>query len=567
MRANRLLLLSVLAGFQFTANAQHFEWGSSMTGDSVTQIYPTVTSVGPSGVVFSSGFIIGTCNFDPGASNFTISESNVSPFITKRAANGQFLWARTFSSNWETHYGNISIDADGNSYIFGLFIGGLDCDPGAGVHLLTSTGTARNYFLVKLDADGNFVWAQQFGELETYTAGGQIFVKDNMLFCAGVYTGTSDFDNGPAVHELTASDIGNIFVMKLTTDGDFQWAVSVGAADNTIQAMEGPGDITANAAGEVIVTGHFSRPGDFDPGAGVTTLTPQGDGDAFLLKLDTNGDFQWAIRSGGADNEFGLNVAIGPDGSIYQCGNSVGDQPASPNEDLFVAHYSVTGTALWSHQIGGPYMEQAIGLAVDESGAVYVGGDHSSPSVDFDPGAGQHLLTAITSQSYILKLTASGEFVWATSLSTTVPDVIHPSAVRGLEYADGMVYASGYFFKELDLDPGTTEYIVSNNNDYANGFMLKLDTAAIIDVTGINELTEVPFQLYPNPTNGTVTLKTDLVTAESAIIVYNLPGEILLQQQLTALEQEFDLAALPAGTYLVEVRQNGKKSIRPLVKH
>ena len=553
-------MLSALAGFQFTANAQQLEWGHAMLGDSPAQIYATSIAVGPAGTVYSSGFITGLCNFDPGATDYSITENAPSPFVVKRDANGEFLWARTFSSGLETHFGNTVVDAAGNSYAFGLFWGTLDCDPGTGQHILTS-GNSRKYFLIKLDTDGNFVWAREFGQLDSYVTVGRIAIQGNNLYCSAVYSGTAAFGDD----ELTTADVGSMFVTKISTDGTFDWTVGIGATDNTILAMEGTGGIAASASGDVFVTGFFSKAGDFDPGAGTTTLTPVGEGDAFILKLNNSGEFQWAVNSGGEHNEAGFGIALSPDGSVYQCGTHINNEDIpSPNEDLFVARYSATGTEIWLHQIGGPYMDQGLGIDVDEDGSVYVSGDFSSPSVDFDPGTGEHVMTANTNHGYILKLTASGDFVWAAPFKSPETNSLQPSSMWNIAYADGTLYGSGYFFGRLDMDAGVEESILFSDNDYASGFMLKLDTAEV--VLGIDETASVSFGLYPNPTGETVNLQLEQLGSGSSLTVLNLQGERVLEQQLKALVTEIDLQHLPSGTYLVEIRQDGLKSNRRLVK-
>ncbi|MBK8192110.1 MAG: hypothetical protein IPK76_02365 [Lewinellaceae bacterium] len=62
--------------------------------------------------------------------------------------------------------GSISIDVSGNIYTAGYFTGTADFDPGPGIFNLTSPGNeyARNIFISKLDASGNFVWAKTLGE-------------------------------------------------------------------------------------------------------------------------------------------------------------------------------------------------------------------------------------------------------------------------------------------------------------------------------------------------------------------------------------------------------------------
>lgn len=558
MRA--LLLVSALAGCQLAANAQHLDWGHIQLGENAAQIYTSSTVFGPSGTVYSSGSIFGTCNFDPGASNFSITEPASSTFIMKRDAQGGFLWARSFSSGLENTFGTMVVDAAGNSYTFGLFTGSIDCDPGPDQHLLTPVGAARNYFLIKLDPDGDFVWARQFGQLETFVSVGQIAIQDDMLYCGGVFSGTTQIGSDV----LSTTDVGTMFITKIDTSGDFQWAKAFGADDNDIMNMEGICGIVANTAGDVFVTGFYTREADFDPGAGETTLTSTGEGDAFLLKLDSDGDFEWATTSGGEHNEAALGIQLGPDGSIYQCGIHVNnvDIP-SPNEDIFVARYSDTGTALWLHRLGGPYMDQAHGIDVDENGSVYIAGDFSSPSVDFDPGAGEHILEAITSHAFILKLTADGHFTWVATFKSPVENSLEPSAVMDLDYESGMLTGSGYFFRTLDMDAGVGEYIVTSDNDYASGFTLKLDTAAI--ALGIDEAAQVPFRLYPNPTNSST--KLQLENAENgSVAIFSLQGECVLEHPLEMPETEIGLGTLPAGTYLVEVHQNGAKTTQRLVK-
>jgi hypothetical protein len=60
---------------------------------------------------------------------------------------------------------DIAIDTAGNQYICGYFTGTVDIDPGPGVFNLTLPAgqTQENAFLLKLDANGNFVWAKSFG--------------------------------------------------------------------------------------------------------------------------------------------------------------------------------------------------------------------------------------------------------------------------------------------------------------------------------------------------------------------------------------------------------------------
>src|SRR5215204_2066074 len=72
-------------------------------------------------------------------------------------------------TNWVTKTGNtgfqsgeaIAIDGSENSYTSGSFANTVDFDPGAGIFELTAQST--DVFVVKLDTNGDFVWAKSMG--------------------------------------------------------------------------------------------------------------------------------------------------------------------------------------------------------------------------------------------------------------------------------------------------------------------------------------------------------------------------------------------------------------------
>src|SRR4051812_42350353 len=53
-------------------------------------------------------------------------------------------------------------DFAGNIYSTGHFEGTVDFDPGSGVYNMTAIGT-YDLFVLKLDNNGNFIWARQMG--------------------------------------------------------------------------------------------------------------------------------------------------------------------------------------------------------------------------------------------------------------------------------------------------------------------------------------------------------------------------------------------------------------------
>lgn len=63
----------------------------------------------------------------------------------------------------------------------------------------------------------------------------------------------------------------------------------------------------------------------------------------------------------------------------------------------------------------------------------------------------------------------------------------------------------------------------------------------------VNTLSLIGQEVYPNPTNGKFTVKSE----SGEIAVYSLTGELILNQSTNGI-QEIDLSAVQSGTYLIE---------------
>jgi len=69
--------------------------------------------------------------------------------------------------------------------------------------------------------------------------------------------------------------------------------------------------------------------------------------------------------------------------------------------------------------------------------------------------------------------------------------------------------------------------------------------------TGVNELTENDFVVYPNPTNGIVNIKN--LNYNSSIELYNILGDLIYKEKVTAESTILDLSKYNAGNYFLKV--------------
>lgn len=108
----------------------------------------------------------------------------------------------------------------------------------------------------------------------------------------------------------------------------------------------------------------------------------------------------------------------------------------------------------------------------------------------------------------------------------------------------------------------------------ADAWLLKLDSNGCLQPgcleVGINEAEqEMGITLYPNPTQDRLFIKME--TSQKRPLqfsLYNMQGKLIIQEQLVAEYESFDLSGLVSGVYLVNIVDgSGKKVSKRIVKN
>jgi hypothetical protein len=312
-----------------------------------------------------------------------------------------------------------AMSADGSTIIAGQFAETLDFDPSAGVDERTPQ-SGEAVFVSRLDAQGNYQGTAVFDFPADPTA--LAATPDGGVILVGQYNGGDvDLDPGPGVDLHPSPTAGSAtFVVSLDRNGSLRWARTF--AGSTGEAF--PSSVAVDATGAVYLAGPYSGTVDFDPGPGVSSLAAQTQ-NGFVLKLTAGGDFAW-VRSfyNGATCVASLQaVTVASDGNVWAAGafNAYSaciyaDPRASLSFDLFVVQLTPAGdTARAPWLIPDASGQQAlVALAPGDNGSVYIGST-ASGLVDFDPGPAVATRWAgAGSSGFVLKLDATGAFVWAT---------------------------------------------------------------------------------------------------------------------------------------------------------
>lgn len=252
-----------------------FVWAKSIGGlynDSGSSIH-----IDASGNVWIGGYFADTVDFDPGGSAYNLTALvGYSAFILKLDANGSFILAKIITSS----LGGIDCktlvsDAAANVYVTGYFSGTASFD---GMFTLTNVGS-NDVYVAKLDAGGNFLWANNFGGTAIEIGRCVALDSDNNVYVTGNFQGTCDFDPGIGTFSLTSTGGDDIYICKLDESGIFLCAGAMGGTGNEYGLS-----IHIDANNNMINTGYYQSTTDFDPGAGVYTISPVGSNEPFISK-------------------------------------------------------------------------------------------------------------------------------------------------------------------------------------------------------------------------------------------------------------------------------------------
>jgi len=236
---NRTLLIIGFSIFVSFCNAQvpQLEWVVSWGGSYYDYGYSV--KIDSEGYIYMSGVFYPPIDLDPGTNTILYEDpnniNNSHFFVQKYHEDGTLIWVKTFgtqASNGVAAY-SMSIDNSDNIYLTGEFWGSTDFDPGPDVFTLSPLGN-DDIFLLKLNSDGEFIWAKQSGGNSYDTGGGVTIDKLNNLIVVGTFSATADFDPGPDEHLITSPIGTSGFAQKLDSAGNFIWAKRLGRRVQTV---------------------------------------------------------------------------------------------------------------------------------------------------------------------------------------------------------------------------------------------------------------------------------------------------------------------------------------------
>jgi gliding motility-associated-like protein len=540
-------------------------WGRSSGGNSRT------VGVDLQGNVYTAGLFPNAVDFDPGPGVYTMQPADIGSniFISKLDAEGNFVWAKQIPTYVEFGRINLKVDASGNIYLVSDLNQAADMDPGPGVFMMAPTGF-RDAFILKLNTDGNLVWAKQFGGPgDTGPQGDMVELDRNgNVIITGIFNNTVDFDPGPSVFNITSSAHMQGFIVKLTNEGNLVWAKQFGNGPEVYSGSR-ISDLKFDRQGNIVCTGSYSRTVDFDPGPGtyMVTISPGAVEDGFICKLDADANFIWVktLDQNGTNNHFLVPTGLAIDGmnNIITTGFYIGNYDFDPGpgtqvvysnpHDCYILKLNQQGDLVWAKTIGGSETDAGYDVAVDADNNIFTIGGFG-PSVDFDPGPADYTITSpYYGAAVLLKLLPDGNLGYAAPFQSVQSGTAYFS--RMVSDAARNIYITGAITGENDFDPGPGVYSFASGYG-GSSFVMKLSpclnsTRSVQTMAACNSYT-LNGQTYSATGTYQQTL-LNVAGCDSVITLHLVINKKFTEQTKTICEGEFFYAGgrnqTTSGTY------------------
>jgi hypothetical protein len=457
-------------------------------------------------------------------------------WVIKIDPKGNIQWQKTYGGGGSESASSI-IQTSDHGYIFTGYTDSASGDV-VGFH---STHNYTDAWVVKLDSDGNILWQKCLGGSGSDGA-------DNII---------QTFDGGYIIAAGSASIDGDVsgfhgglfdsWIVKLDSLGKIEWQKCFGG-----ESSDGLGSIIQTSDSGYILAGQtHSTHGEFSSDHGVN-------GDAWILKITSKGDFQWQQFIGGSDKDWASSIQQTIDGGYIFAGIT-----ASPDGDItglqnlesgsvLIGKLNTLGEKEWIQVYGGSSEDQAYSLIkTSDGGYAFAGYTFSNEGFV----SGNHGASDMWVAKFLGTLEQVGTLRWQKTLGGHEDD----RALSMIQTSDG-----GYLV--VGSSASTNGDVSSNHGGVSDAWVVKLapEKASVTHSLENNG----SISLSPNPTNSIENISYSLVNSSLVKIeLYNPLGEKLrtlldTKEEAGNHEHEFDLSGMASGSYFLRIDMNGHTSIR-----
>ena len=311
-------------------------------------------------------------------------------WLVKIDAQGNKLWDKTFGGQTDENLHTLINTPDG-----GYLIGGHS-DSGISGDKSENSKGGKDYWLVKIDAQGNKLWDKTLG------GPGHDYLYAIVNTSDGGYLigGQSKLSGGDKTEARSGFDY---WIVKIDAQGNKLWDKTFGGS-----AGDFFNTIINTPDGGFLLGGSSNSLATFDKSDGNF-----GGGDFWIIKIDEEGKKLWDKTLGNDLSESLLDIINTPDGGFLMAGtvNSTEEnQTKNGGSDYRIIKTDAQGNRLWDKMLGGNYTDNLFSVINTPDGGFLLGG-YSSSDISGDKSETNKGRRG-TTDYWIVKIDAKGNKTW-----------------------------------------------------------------------------------------------------------------------------------------------------------
>ncbi|MFY7738970.1 MAG: T9SS type A sorting domain-containing protein [Flavobacterium sp.] len=287
------------------------------------------------------------------------------------------------------------------------------------------------------------------------------------------------------------------------------------------------------------------------------TENSKGQYDYWIIKINSDGDIVWQKTIGGNDMEDASSIIQTVDGGYLIGGSSKSNISGDKTEnsdgdyDYWIVKLDTNGTTEWQKTIGGSLNDKLAALKPTiDGGFILVGTSNSS--ISGDKTENSRGLNDI----WIVKLNNQGTILWDKTIGRSLDD----SANDVIQTNDGGFVVAGTSFSSMSGDK------LENSRGNSDYWIIKLNPENL-KINDSEKFSDI--QIYPNPTNGFVSIEFGQNQEKTTITLTNILGQILSNDTYINTEKTLNYSIIGEnGIYFIHVENDKKekKTIKVIKK-
>ena len=370
------------------------------------------------------------------------SDESFDYWMLKFDADNLMQWQKTFGGSLDDKGSDLLQTSDGGYIIFGSSKSS-DGD-------LTNNAGDNDFWMVKLDSNGNIDWQKTFGFLGLDLGITVIPTNDNGFLLSGVLDVTASGGEGNSKLSSTKRHAGgDYWIIKLDASGTKQWSKYYGGTftDTPYDAIQTPDN------GFIIVGSSDSEDVDIS--------SNRGSYDFWVLKVSEFGILEWEKSFGGSEIDEAWGIEHSGDGNYLIVGDTRSmDQQISNNKgaaDIWIIKITPNGELIWEKTLGGSGFDAGRSISSTQEGNFIISGNSRSNDDDLTENKGQN-------DAWIIKIDANANIIWQKTVGGSMIDLAYDAA----QLDNGKIIAVGESSStdaDITENKGFTDLLIINLNE------------------------------------------------------------------------------------------------------